>query len=305
MKRVVAMFMVCCLTFLLCACSADKIKNETPRTKIGILKTICGKEEFIKSHFVADHTSGTIDYEFMEYKTLASLVSAVTIGDIKGFSINESTAQYLLGKYSELSYNTAGTGTRTEDFSMVTLTENKEVYDLLNENIKQLKADGTMQALIDNSLTAYIQKDPEPTQAQPHYEGAKTIKIGLTGDLPPMDFVTPDGDFAGFNVELLSEIARREQVNFEYVKIDSGDRQKYLLKGAVDAVFWSRTINCLEHNVSWSEIVDGMSLTENYFSDATVYVNARTANTGFPSVGNNSSRSASKAASSTSKATSK
>ncbi|MDO4731228.1 MAG: transporter substrate-binding domain-containing protein [Clostridia bacterium] len=290
MKKIVAMFMVCCLTFLLCACSADNTKKEVPKTKIGLLKTICGKEEFIKSHFVADHTSGTIDYDFVEYQTLSALVSAVTIRDIKGFSINESTAQYLLGKYSELSYNTAGTGTRTEDFSMVTLTENKEVYDLLNENIKQLKADGTMQALIDNSLTAYIQKDPEPTQAQPHYEGAKTIKIGLTGDLPPMDFVTPDGDFAGFNVELLSEIARREQVNIEYVKVNSGDRKKYLQRGSVDAVFWSRTVNCLEHNVSWSEIIDGMSLTESYFSDDTVYMNSKTTNTAFSSAGNSSSR---------------
>ena len=81
---------------------------------------------------------------------------------------------------------------------MMTMDTNKEVYDILNNAIVEMKADGTLDSLIENELKAYIESDPLAKDL-PHFDGARTIKIGVTGDLPPMDFVAANGKTAGFN----------------------------------------------------------------------------------------------------------
>jgi ABC-type amino acid transport substrate-binding protein len=75
----------------------------------------------------------------------------------------------------------------------------------------------------------------------PVIEGAETVKVAVTGALPPMDYVAPDGTPAGFNTALLAEISRRMGKNIELVVVDSVGRAAALASGTVDAVFWTRT----------------------------------------------------------------
>ena len=82
---------------------------------------------------------------------------------------------------------------------MMTMDTNKEVYDILNNAIVEMKADGTLDSLIENELKAYIESDPLAKDL-PHFDGARTIKIGVTGDVPPMDYVAANGKAAGFNI---------------------------------------------------------------------------------------------------------
>ena len=71
-------------------------------------------------------------------------------------------------------------------------------------------------------------------------DSAETIKVGVTGDLPPIDYVDEAGIPAGFNTAVLAEISRRTGKNIELVSIDSGARSLALSEGIVDVVFWSR-----------------------------------------------------------------
>ena len=151
-------------------------------------------------------------------------------------------------------------------FSMMTMDSNKEVFDILNNAIVEMKADGTLDSLIENELKSYINSDSEAKDL-PKFDGARTIKIGVTGDVPPMDFVAANGKAAGFNIALLTEIANRAQVNIEIVQIESGARPMALSSGKVDVVFWTKNVTCLEHNESWAEKVEGTLVTESYFSD--------------------------------------
>ena len=75
----------------------------------------------------------------------------------------------------------------------------------------------------------------------PSFEGADTIKVAVTGSLPPMDYVGPDGAPAGFSTAVLAEIANRLGKNIEIVVVDSVGRAAALASGVVDAVFWTRT----------------------------------------------------------------
>ena len=47
------------------------------------------------------------------------------------------------------------------------------------------------------------------------FPNAPTIKIAVTGDVPPIDYVAPDGKAAGFNVAILAEIGRKMKINIE------------------------------------------------------------------------------------------
>ena len=76
----------------------------------------------------------------------------------------------------------------------------------------------------------------------PVIDGAETVRVAVTGALPPMDYVAADGTPAGFNTAVLAEISRRINRNIEMVFVDSmSGRSAALASGTVDAVFWTRT----------------------------------------------------------------
>ena len=68
-------------------------------------------------------------------------------------------------------------------------------------------------------------------------DNAETIRVGVTGDLPPIDYVDEAGIPAGFNTAVLAEISRRIVKNIELVSIESGARSIALSEysGAVAA----------------------------------------------------------------------
>jgi hypothetical protein len=87
----------------------------------------------------------------------------------------------------------------------------------------------------------------------PVIDGAETIKVAVTGALPPMDYVAADGTPAGFNTALLAEISQRIGKNIELVVVDSVGRAAALASGTVDAVFWTRTSEASNRRASESE----------------------------------------------------
>ena len=114
----------------------------------------------------------------------------------------------------------------------------------------------------------------------PKFDGADTIKVGVTGDLPPLDFVNSDGTPAGFNTALLAEISKRIKKNIELVQVDSGARAAALTSGQVDVIFWvvvpeddSRPKNI--------DTPEGVSVTSPYYQDTVVDVNLSTLGGGF------------------------
>ena len=197
------------------------------------------------------------------YSNLSAALMDLESGKIVTLCVDETVAKYIVAQNDKFEFSSGGpykTG-----FSMLTKESNTEVYNILNNAIKEMKADGTLDSLIANELKAYIESDPVAKDL-PHFDGAKTIKIGVTGDLPPMDFVAANGQAAGFNIALLTEIANRAKVNFELVQIDAGARAMALSSGKIDAAFWTKYITCDICNSAGAEKIDGNLITESYFS---------------------------------------
>ena len=238
-------------------------KKDEPLTKMGRLEATavdgCKYREHIDTVH-SDHPKAGVAY----YNNLTNMLMDLDSKKVGTIGVNKSVAEYIMARNSNLDCLVMDYW--AENFSMMTMDSNKEVYDMLNNAIKEMKADGTLDTLIENELKAYIESDPEAKDL-PKFDGARTINIGVTGDLPPMDFVAANGKAAGFNIALLTEIANRAQVNFELVQIETGARAMALSSGKVDAVFWTKSTTCLECDMTWTEEIENTLVTEIYHSE--------------------------------------
>jgi ABC-type amino acid transport substrate-binding protein len=127
------------------------------------------------------------------------------------------------------------------DFAFLMLEGNADLRDQFNEAIASMKADGTLDRLVKEQIEDMIASLVTAPITMPVADGARTIRVAVTGALPPMDYVAADGTPAGFNTAVLAEIASRTGLNIELVVVDSIGRAAALADGAVDAVFWTRT----------------------------------------------------------------
>lgn len=73
-----------------------------------------------------------------------------------------------------------------------------------------------------------------------------------------MDYIAPDGTFAGFNTAVLAEIGKRLNKNIEMVQVANVGRAAVLASGTVDVVFWTRT-NAGEGVSNMSKVLAGGS----------------------------------------------
>jgi ABC-type amino acid transport substrate-binding protein len=267
MKRFLAIILAGFMLISLAACGE---KEDEATWKLGAVQTEGNFEHYFE-HALGDHGNGDAGFDFVMYDNLNSALMSLNRKDINALSVDKVTGDYIAAHNSDYISIEETHYSNIQNYSMMTMESKTEVYNLLNNAIKDMKADGTLDNLIENELKAYIESDPEAKDL-PHFDGAQTIKIGVTGDVPPMDYVAANGKAAGFNIALLTEIANRAKVNFELVQIDSSARATALSTGKVDAVFWTKGFVCSNCDKSLAEEIDGTVITESYFSSPAALV---------------------------------
>ena len=197
-----------------------------------------------------------IVYDLVYFDTLDAMLMALNVGDINFINLYSTTADYLCVNDDRLiqliSYHGVEdaesafvrrvfNGILSNDFAFMMLEGNEALRDEFSAAIADIRADGTLDQLAADHIDAAIAgKDIVPVK-MPKIDGAETVKVAITGALPPMDYIAPDGTPAGFNTALLAEISQRTDMNIELVQVDSMGRAAALSSGTVDAVFWTRT----------------------------------------------------------------
>lgn len=210
--------------------------------------------------------------EIIYFDTLNSMVMALDSDQVDAIDLNRSTAEYLCANNEGLAilmdYEVNEETVLTEfvfnsllniDYSLMLSEENQALADELSETIIAMEDDGTLAELANTYIAAAINGEI-PAAEIPVIDGAETISVAVTGDLPPMDFVSADGVPAGFNVAVLAELGARIGKNFELVNITADARPMALSSGLVDVVFWSRSCmavhDILEQDVSWQDLFE-------------------------------------------------
>lgn len=194
------------------------------------------------------------NFEIVYFDTLDAALMALNAGTISEISIYETVAQYLVHsepnlvqvvEFSDEANNSAfghiaRAGLLANNFAFMFMEENAALRDEFDAAVASI-TDEEMDKLVQDNITAAINGDEINPIQMPVIEGAETVKVAVTGALPPMDYVAADGTPAGFNTALLAEISRRMGKNIELVVVDSVGRAAALASGTVDAVFWTRT----------------------------------------------------------------
>jgi ABC-type amino acid transport substrate-binding protein len=132
-------------------------------------------------------------------------------------------------------YNTDGWKSSTHILFSLAL---KDQFEKVNSAVKAMNQDGAMQKLKEKwILNLPVGEEPSGGAIQ-RIEGAATLKVGISGDEPPLDYIAADGTPGGFNVAMLSEISQRSGLNIEMVTVNSGARFAALKSGKIDAFLW-------------------------------------------------------------------
>ena len=86
--------------------------------------------------------------------------------------------------------------------------------------------------------TAQRKKAREDRITFEKFKGAPVVRVAVTGDLPPVDYVSEEGLPAGYSLAVLSEIGKFLRVNIVPVNVNAGARTAAIVSGRADVVFW-------------------------------------------------------------------
>ena len=238
MKKVLLTLMV----LILCVCSCAQAKPAA----VGVLAPI-GQEE----KDIIQWTENVTDLEgrvnifrnantIKIYDDLNAMVMALKAGQLDRISIGLHTARYIAARDSDFelinnNYNAV------MGYAVAVREDDKAKLHGINLAIQKMRADGTLERLIKENILDIEDKDPKAVEI-PKFEGEETIRVAITGDLPPMDCILADGTPAGFNTAFLAELAKHIKKNIELVSVSAGARQTAISSGRVDALFWTRSV---------------------------------------------------------------
>ena len=117
------------------------------------------------------------------------------------------------------------------------LEEKKDLRDRFSKAVEDMEREGVIGILARDFITGPQAFNP-PAVNIAIFDDAETIRVAITGDQPPLDYMAANGTPAGFNTAMLAEIGRRLHVNIMPVIVDTSSRAISLTSGRADVVFW-------------------------------------------------------------------
>lgn len=264
-------FVVLVLALSLLLCSFLSVMADADTVSIGVLSLLNLSEEdylayttaridavqyLAKQGAVEVFASGNPDdsnQQSVFYDDLNTMLLGLNAGEIQKMEVPQSTAEYLCAVndtlFMDLKFKDSSDNRFQEDvydrisdgFAFMMLGENEALRDDFNAAITAMRKDGTLDALIREHITDVVSGGEIKPVLPEKKEGRETLTVAVTGSLPPMDYITPDGSYAGFSTAVLAEIGKRLDKNIELVTVDSMGRAAALASGTVDVVFWTRS----------------------------------------------------------------
>lgn len=231
----------------LTGCGADKAANkkdaEVKEIRVGMLTHLNATEqkinEIMKKIEEATASKVKLAHNYTYYDKLTSMQMGLEAGSIDEMSVYESVAKYMVGKNDKTEVK-EHPGLKLQDsFCLVLRKEDDALKKDLDQSIEIMKSDGTLDRLVKTYIIDLKPGEEPPSVEVPNISGAPTLKIAVTGDLPPLDLTLANGKAAGFNTAVISELSKRLNKNLEIVQIDSAARATALVSKKVDTVFWA------------------------------------------------------------------
>ena len=271
---------ICAFVLLLTGCGGSEKPAEPAKdigkAKIGVISHLNASEveynELMKKlEKIYRPSKASISAEYKYFDKMNDMQLALESGQIDILSTYQNVAEYMLQRSADKEI--LPSERHLEDSFCFALRKDDTILkNELNKAIKEMTADGTLGKLAKQYIYELQEGEEPPVVPITKIDGADTIKVAVTGDLPPFDLVLPDGTPAGFSTAVLAEISKRIGKNIELINIDSNARASILTSKGADVVFWvsvPKDSTLLPNNIEQPE---GIAVSEPYYHDTITHV---------------------------------
>ena len=283
-------FAIICAALLMTGCGGNSggdksVADKPSEIQIGMITPLNSTEERFGE--LLDNIGETLGLKSRHkpkfYDNLRSMQMAIEAGEVQEISLYKSVADYIVAtndKFEIVPNNALEKigysfcfAVRKSNVQMEPNPDkfNAQLKDDLDKVIGDMKADGTLDKLINEYITNVDKGQAPPKVEIPTIDGAPPLKVGITGDLPPLDLILPDNSPAGFNTAMLAEVAKRLGRNVELVQIESGARATALNTKFIDVVFWAIVPLGKEMPIDLDK-PEGLELSTPYFQDNIAHI---------------------------------
>ena len=268
---------VCAAGLLMTGCGSDSggSENKAPDSqatiiKLGMISHLNASEKQMEEYLFKIQEKSrakVVNHVPVFFDNLKLMQMGIESGKVDVISTYKSVADYLIANNDKFEIvNDDWIKGLSDNFCFAVRKEDSALKADLDKIINEMKSDGSLDKLTKEYIIDVDKGQAPPKVEIPKIDGADTIKVGVTGDLPPLDLVLADNSPAGFNTALLAEIAKRSGKNIEVVQIDSGARAAALAADQIDVIFWA--IVPVEGNMPVDiDKPEGVELSEPYFKD--------------------------------------
>lgn len=278
MKKVF-MAVLLVVTMILSGCGSEK-PSESEKSKekvtIGVITHLNASEteynalmQKLEASYRPSKANLSANYKYFD--KMSDMQLALESGQINMLSTYQSVADYMI-QYSSDKEILQSERNLQDSFCFAVREDDTTLKNDFNKAIESMIADGTLARLSKEYIIDVREGTEPPIVPIEEISGAETIKVAVTGDLPPFDMVLANGKPAGFSTAVLSEISKRINKNIEIFDIDSNARASILTSKGADVIFW---VAVPEDSTIIPENVDkpeGIAITEPYYQDKIVHV---------------------------------
>lgn len=232
LKKILSMTLTA--LFILSVLTACAKKDGGKPIEAALEQNILEESARVHDNQVKDYNDKFDQIEIKRFPSLSTMLMELKAGRVDYLWLPASVGSYLAAGDNKMIVNISEKELR--HFHMATRPEDKELWEEINKAIEELKADGTIKKLAEEYITK-SNGTPVPKELE-KFEDGDTHVVAVTGDLPPLDYVSADGNPAGFNVALLNAISEKIRCNLKIVQVEAPARLSALESKKVDMIFW-------------------------------------------------------------------
>ncbi len=212
MKRLIA---IIATLALLAGCAPQQAritKNADLEGKV--VATVSSTHDPEMVRIMLENNTGVKFKDMLFFETFADSVAALKSGQVDAVFNSAMTINFYASTDDTLAAIPASMpeGTTTH---MALRTSDMELIEKVNAALITMRDDGTLARLDQEYIMELTPDMLLQGRDMPRFEGAPTLRVGVAGDAPPLDYVAADGKPAGYNSEMLNVLGERLQMNIE------------------------------------------------------------------------------------------
>lgn len=199
---------------------------------------------------------------FLVFPSMTEALLSLKMKKVDTLLITDSAAAYIASTDDTL---LAYMDPRLKDFadislSMLLLSKNAELGQAIDLAIDALRQEGVIDSLAGMLFGG---EPPEVPEAQ---NTDRELKVGVTGDIPPVDYVDAMGRPSGYNVSLMRFIGEKIGASIAFVPITKAAAASALITGRIDVLFWQEQSLSSEITALVGALSDLVFITQPYLT---------------------------------------